>query len=404
MQTSFALQTNSSIAWRLVASLGSLGSRGPLQSAKRRGVFLCALIIVSMIFATSVFAQTDIVIGNSSPMGGPIGPSNKEAIAGAQAYFDQVNKRGGVNGRKISFMVMDDKQDTKISIENTRQLIEKNNALALFMYRTSPVLEAVIPVAMAARVPVLFPQVGPAFAYDEKLKHVFTIRAPYQAEAKIAIEQLTRLGLTRIAILQADDAYGKDSIKGAEAAMTAAKIVPVAVEKFDNKTSDVTAALEAFVKAKPQAVLIIASAKGASNLIKGARLKGLAAQFITLSNTSSRAFVEDLGEAGRGVGIMQIVPNPLRGSALAAEFMKMLEATPDIKPSHAALQGFLSAKVLVEAMQKSGKNLTREKLVSTLENMNVDYGGFRVSFSPTDHHGSDFVELSVIGKDGKLLM
>jgi branched-chain amino acid transport system substrate-binding protein len=365
---------------------------------------LTLVLSTFLLLGKSAFAQNDIVIGNSSPQGGPIGPSNKEAIAGAQAYFNQVNERGGINGRKISFVVLDDKQDTKISLENTRQLIEKNNALALFMYRTSPVLEATIPIAEAAKVPMLFPQVGPAFAYDQKNKYVFTIRATYQAEARIAIEQATRLGLTRIAILQSDDTFGRDAIKGAEAAMLAAKVAPVAIEKFDNKTSEVSAAIDAFVKAKPQAVLLIGSAKGASNLIKGARLKGLNAQFITLSNTSSRAFVEDLGEAGRGVGIMQIVPNPLRGTALAAEFMKMLEATPDIKPSHAALQGFVSAKVLVEAMQKSGKNLTREKLISMLETMSFDYGGFRIKFSPTDHHGSDFVELSIIGKDGKLML
>jgi branched-chain amino acid transport system substrate-binding protein len=328
----------------------------------------------------------------------------KRYCASAQAYFDQVNKRGGVNGRKISFVVLDDKQDTKLSVENTRQLIDKNKALALFMYRTSPVLEAIIPIAASARVPVLFPQVGPAFAYDEKFSNVFTIRAPYQAEARIAIEQATRLGLNRIAVLQADDAFGNDAVKGALAAMAAVKITPVAIEKFDNKTSDVTAAMDVFVKAKPQAVLLIASAKGAANLIKGAQLKGLNAQFITLSNTSSRAFIDDLGEAGRGVGIMQIVPNPLRGNALAADFMKMLEDAPDIKPSHASLLGYLSAKVLVDAMQKSGKNLSREKLAATLETMTFDYSGFRVKFSPTDHHGSDFVELSIIGKNGKLML
>jgi branched-chain amino acid transport system substrate-binding protein len=243
MHTSFANRTTSS------TDLG-LGLSMLIEHAKCGCQFFSALMLASIVAITPVFAQTDIVIGNSSPLSGPIGPSNKEAIAGAQAYFDQVNKRGGVNGRKIAFIVMDDKQDTKISIENTRQLIETNNALALFMYRTSPVLEAVIPLAQAARVPVLFPQVGPAFAYDEKLKHVFTIRAPYQAEARIAIEQATRLGLTRIAILQADDAFGKDAIKGAEAAMAAAKISPVAVEKFDNKTSDVSAALDVFAKAK----------------------------------------------------------------------------------------------------------------------------------------------------------
>lgn len=386
--------------------ISSISTRTLFELASLRRIALIVFVsaFLPFTFTHAAFAQADIVIGNSSPLGGPIGPSNQEAISAAQTYFDQVNKRGGVNGRKISFVVMDDKQDTKISVENTRQLIEKNNAMALFLYRTSPVLEAIIPLAEAARVPILFPQVGPAFVYEDKHKYIFTLRATYQAEARIAIEQATRLGLTRIAILQADDAFGKDAIKGAEAAMLAAKITPVAVEKFDNKTSDVTAAIDVFVKAKPQAILLLASAKGASNLIRGARQKGLTTQFITLSNTSSRAFIDDLGEAGRGVGIMQIVPNPLRGTALAADFMKMLETTPDIKPSHSSLLGYLSARILVEAMQKSGKNLSREKLTSTLETMSFDYGGFRIKFSPSDHHGSDFVELSIIGKDGKVML
>jgi branched-chain amino acid transport system substrate-binding protein len=395
MQTSFANRTTTSTT----SGLSTL-----IQRAKCRCISLSALVIALITFASPLFAQNDIVIGNSSPLSGPIGPSNKEAIAGAQAYFDEVNERGGINGRKISFLVLDDKQDTKVSLENTRQLIEKNNALALFMYRTSPVLEAIIPVAETARVPIVFPQVGPSFAYDEKLKHVFTIRATYQAEARIAIEQATRLGLKRVAILQADDAFGRDAVKGAEAAMLAAKISPVVVEKFDNKSSDVTNAVAAIVNAQPQAVLLIVTAKGASNFIRSAREKGLNAQFITLSNTSSRAFIEDLGEAGRGVGIMQIVPNPLRGTALSADFMKLFGTKAGNKPSHAALQGYLSARVLVEAIKKTGKNPSREKLGGALESLNIDYGGFRVKFSPTDHHGSDFVELSIVGKDGKVLL
>ena len=108
MQTSYAQRTT--LATRL-------RSCALLQRATRRCLFVVALMIAASTLVTPVFAQTDIVIGNSSPLGGPIGPSNKEAIAGAQAYFDQVNKRGGVNGRKILFIVMDDQQDTKISLE-----------------------------------------------------------------------------------------------------------------------------------------------------------------------------------------------------------------------------------------------------------------------------------------------
>lgn len=345
-----------------------------------------------------------IVLGHSAPFSGVLAASNKEAIDGAKAVFDAVNKRGGVHGRRIVLVTMDDKQDVKVSVENTRKLLDQNRAFALFMYRTSPVLEATIPIVEKERVPLLFPQVGPSFLYDAKLRQVFTLRATYQAEAKMAVEQATRLGLKRIAILVADDAFGRDAIKGAEAGMAAAGIAPVAVEKFDNKTADVNAAIDKFAKIQPQAIILISGAKPSAALVKGTKLKGLSAQFIALSNSSSQAFIDDLGEAGRGVGIMQVMPNPLRGSGVAADFMKLRESAPDVKPSHAAFQGYLSARILIDALQRTGKSLTRERLVSTLENMAVDYGGFKVEFSPADRHGSDFIELSIVGKGGKILL
>jgi branched-chain amino acid transport system substrate-binding protein len=367
------------------------------------------LLLLSALLFTAAPAKSQepgdtIVLGHSAPFSGVLAASNQEAIDGAKAVFEGVNKRGGIHGRRIELVTMDDKQDVKVSLENTRKLIDQNRAFALFMYRTSPVLEATLPIVEKERVPFLFPQVGPSFLYDPKVRQVFTLRATYQAEAKMAVEQATRLGLKRIALLVADDAFGRDAIKGAEAAMTEAGLTPVAIEKFDNKTANVDAAIEKFAKIQPQAVILIGAAKASAALIKGTKLKGLSAQFIALSNSSSQSFVDELGEAGRGVGIMQVMPNPLRGSGVAADFMKLRESAPYVKASHAAFQGYLSARILVDALQRTGKSLTRERLVNTMQNMSVDYGGFKVEFSPGDRHGSDFIELSIIGKGGKILL
>jgi branched-chain amino acid transport system substrate-binding protein len=400
MPRTLALGRNQ-LSTRLAGASVPFARRAYRAIASLSCAFACAM---APALALAQEVGNTIVLGHSAPFSGVLAASNKEAVDGAKAYFELVNRRGGVHGRKIELVTMDDKQDVKTSLDNTRKLIDEKRAFALFMYRTSPVLEATLPVVEKERVPFLFPQVGPSFVYDPKLRQVFTLRATYQAEAKLAVEQAVRLGLKRIAILVADDAFGRDAIKGAEAAMTAANLQPVGVEKYDNKTGSVDKTIDEFAKLQPQAVLLIGNAKANAALVKGTKAKGLNAQFIALSNSSSQAFVDDMGEAGRGVGIMQVMPNPIRGSGVAADFMKMRESFPDVKASHAAFQGYLSARVFVDAAQRAGKALTRERLTSALENMNVDYGGYRIQYSPTNRNGSDFIELSIVGKGGKILL
>jgi branched-chain amino acid transport system substrate-binding protein len=374
----------------------------------RRGIIGLVMLIAELLGVNSqtMFAQgvteSTITIGQSGPLTGVLAASYKEALSGAQVYFDIVNKRGGINGRKIVVESLDDKQDPRLAADNTRILIEEKKVLALFMYRTTPAIEAALPMAEKAGVPFLFPQVGSAAAYNSKIRYCFTIRAPYQAEAQQAIEQLVRLGATKIAIFAADDAFGRDGTKGAELGMQSAKIKPVTIEKFDNKSTDVTGSVTNLIKAKPQAVLIIANARATADLIKKSRLQDFNPTFITLSNTSSQVFIDDLGDAGRGVGIMQVFPSPTTGSGVSIEFAKALLDAPDIKASYATLQGYLSAKVLVEALRRAGKKPSRESLVRALEEVKMNFNDFRIHYAPNMHHGSNFLELSIVGKGGKI--
>ena len=374
----------------------------------RRGIIGSVMLVAalaainSQIVSAQGVTESTIIIGQSGPLTGVLAASYKEGLSGAQIYFDAINKRGGINGRKIVVESLDDKQDVKLALGNAQILIEEKRVLALFMYRTTPAIEAALPLAEKAGVPFLFPQVGSAAAYDPNLRYSFTIRAAYQVEARQAIEQLVRLGSTKIAVLAADDAFGRDCMKGVELGMDSAKLKPAAIEKFDNKSADVTSAVSNFMKAKPQAVLIIANARAAADFIKKSRAQDFNPTFITLSNTSSQGFIDDLGEAGRGVGIMQVFPSPTTGSGVSIEFAKALLDTPDIKASYATLQGYLSARVLVEGLRRAGKKPSRESLVRALEEVKMNFNDYRIQYGSNMHHGSNFLELSIVGKGGKI--
>jgi ABC-type branched-subunit amino acid transport system substrate-binding protein len=129
-------------------------------------------------------------------------------------------------------------------------------------------------------------------------------------------------------------------------------------------------------------------------------------QFINVSFVGSRALANELGDTGRGVGITQVVPFPWNlGVPVVREYQRDLTAfTGKSEYSFTSLEGYIAAKVLVEGLRRTGANLTRERFVQTMESsFSYDTGGFIVNYTPADHSGSNFVELTVITKEGKFL-
>lgn len=361
-----------------------------------------ALFGLAASFAAAQGTGNTIVIGQSAPYtGGVLGPVTKEGTDGALAYFDWVNARGGVHGRKIVLEAMDDQQDPKKTVENTRILIEQKNVIALFMYRTTPSVQGAIPLATAAKVPIIGSQVGPNFLYEPVNQYVFNIRARYQDEAIAALEYLFSVGNERVAFLQADDAYGKDVAAGVQEGLKRANGKLVSMATFDNRTTDVGPASEIILKSQPDAVILAAGNKPAAAFIKKMRESGSAAQFVTLSNTSSESFIKELGEFSHGVVVAQVVPYPYNiSNRLSREFRSVLKEHPRVAPSYASMQGFIAAKVLVEGLRRAGPQPTREKLVKGLETMQkFDLGDFMIDFSPQTRQGSKYVELTVIGRN-----
>ena len=352
---------------------------------------------------TIVSAQAQLLVGQTAGFSGPVAAGVKETTDGAKLYINTVNAKGGVNGQKIELISLDDKFDPKTAGENARILIEEKNVLALFLTRGTPHTQAIFPHIEKHGVALIGPSTGAMVLHQPVRREVFNVRATYQREAEKAIGHLTSVGVTRIAIVHADDSFGLDGLEGAQKGLAKAKLQAAVVLKADRAKPDYGQIVPPIVKAEAQAVMWIGSGTAVSEGVKGLRAAGSAAQVVTLSNNASSGFIKGLGDNSRGVIVTQVFPYE-RSIAypMIKEAQELAQAAnlPEISP--AMLEGFAAAKVLVEGLRRAGAKPSREKLIAALEGIRkFDLGGLEVNFSPTDHTGLDFADLSIIGPSGK---
>ncbi|MCY1208672.1 Periplasmic binding protein [compost metagenome] len=235
-------------------------------------------------------------------------------------------------------------------------------------------------------------------------RYVFNVRAKYQDEVARAINHLATSGMSRIGIFYANDGFGRDVLEGYSAALQARGVQPAATASFARPMGDITQSVAAMNKANPQAVLVIGSGSEAARIIRELRRAGSEAQFVTLSNNAADSFIRELGPDARGLIITQVVPGTNSSQMTLASEYRSLAKQQGVEPSNAGMEGFMSAKVLVEGLRRAGPDLTRERLVTALEGMrDYDLGGILISYSAERHTGSSFVEMSIVSSTGKLI-
>jgi branched-chain amino acid transport system substrate-binding protein len=361
-----------------------------------------ALVLACSILASAA-AHADLVIGQTSGFSGPAAAGVKENTDGAKLYIDWINEQGGVNGQRIELVSLDDKFEPKLAAENAEKLITEKNAIALFMNRGTPHTEAIKPLLEKYKVPLVAPSTGAMILHKPVHPWIFNVRATYQREAEKAITHLTSIGVTHIALVHVDDTFGADCATGAQKGFDKAKIKPVFIEKFDRAKPDFSAIVQKVKSQETQAVFIIGSAGAVSDATKQLRTAGAKAQIVTVSNNASGGFIKQMGEYARGTIVSQIFPYE---RSLAAPIVKEAsdlaarKGIADVSP--AMLEGYAGAKVLVEGLRRAGANPTRDKLRLAMDGMKkVDIGGLEVTYSPTDHTGLEYADLSIIGPDGK---
>jgi len=352
-------------------------------------------------WAEDGITEKEILVGMSIPQSGlnsEIGILTKE---GATVYFDRVNAAGGIGGRKIKLIAYDDGYEPAKAIENTHRFLEEEKVFALFEYLGSPISAAVVPIVTRARIPYFAPITGAGFVRNPNNRYIFSLRVSLAEEIEVMVERLTQdLHIRNIGIFVQNDALGEAGRSGAIRALKKRNLRLVGDGKYERNTLNVDAALDTLVKANPQAVIMIAPHAPCAVLLKKAKEHGFTPIFLAFS-LGPNALIREAGKAAEGVIVTQTVPNPTDSSLpIIKEYLSEMKAAR-LAPNLVSLEGYLGAKVLVEALKRTVP-LTREAFIATLENFKMDAGGLEVSYRPTDHQGLHQVFLTKI-ENGKVV-
>lgn len=348
---------------------------------------------------------TTIVLGQSAAFSGPAAQLGIQMNAGLKAWFDRVNAQGGINGRKIELKTRDDKYEGNLCAENTKKLLEEDRVFALVGYVGTPTTAAALPILTEARTPLIGPFTGAELLRDPFNRYVFNVRASYFDETERIVEQLVSTGTRSIAVFYQNDSYGQAGLKGVERAMAKRNLKLSATATVERNTTNVADAVKKLSGAQPDAVVMISAYTSIAEFVRQMKRSGSNAQFYNVSFVGSKALADALGKDGVGVAISQVVPFPFSPTTgVVREYQQVLAAAGSKDYNFSSLEGFIVAKVVTEGLKRAGKDLTRERFIAGLESMsNVDIGDFLVSFSPTNRNASQFVELTIIGNDGKFV-
>ncbi len=347
----------------------------------------------------------EILVGQFAAQTGPAAELGKRMQLGMLAYFNAVNAAGGINGRSIKLVSRDDGYEPEKAAAAVKALIEEDKVFALVGSVGTPTTLAAVPAINAAGIPLIGPFTGAQALREPLNRNVFHVRASYFDETERIVQHLSTLGIKKIAVFYQNDSYGKAGLEGVTRALTKRSLKPAAAVTVERNSVDVTAAWAELAKAAPEAVVQISAYKSCAALIKLARSKGYGGQFFNVSFVGSTALSAELGDAGAGVTISQVVPFPYTPSSeIVREYQQRMTEAGNKDFDFSSMEGFLAAKVFVEGLRRAGKALTRASLVSGLESMrDVNMGGFMVNYSPKDHEASHYTDLTIIGRGGRFV-
>jgi len=371
---------------------------------RRRSVIRHLGLSAAALAVPALAQSRPIVLGQSAAFSGPAAQLGIQMNAGAKLFFDQLNANGGIGGQGVELRTADDGYEPDRCKANTEKFI-RDDVFALIGYVGTPTCVAALPLVNEARIPFFGPFTGAEVLRDPVSRVVFHLRASYYDETELIVRQLTALGQDKIAVFYQNDSYGKAGLEGVTRALARRQLKAVAASTVERNTVDVAQAVADIVPAAPHAVVQISAYKSCAAFIREARKAGYGGQICNVSFVGTQALADELGPAGNGVVISQVVPYPYTASIpITREFLSAVEKTSGrVKANYSSLEGYLAAKVMAEGLRRAGRNPSRESLVNGLESIQrADFGGFMVDFGPRDRVASSFVELSMLTGDGKV--
>lgn len=351
--------------------------------------------------AYSPTSGNQVVIGQSLPLTGPSGQLGREYQAGALAWFNEVNRRGGIHQRRIRLTSLDDQYEPQRTIQNTKAFLQNPDLLALFGYVGTPTTKVILPIVESERIPLIAPLSGASLLRDSDLKMVFNFRASYSMEIDKIVDSLVRDARQKIAIVYQDDAFGQDGLLAAQKALKKHNLTPAGIATVQRNSDNIAKAFRIINEVRPNGLIIVSAYVSSAALSKKILRNNLDIQIMNVSFVGSRALEDSLpaGQAN-GIGVSQVVPFPWdRWIPVVAEYQQLMRSTKtDASFSFTSLEGFIAAKLMTEALERAGPNPTRERLLKALKTIKVlNADGMTFDLTDSDNQASDYVELTFFG-------
>ena len=354
----------------------------------------------------------ELVIGTSAAFTGHASFLGTQFLKGHQAYFEDVNTAGGIHGRKIRVIALDDGYDPPRTVANTKQLIEQNQVFMLFGYTGTPTSVRIIEPVHAAGIPTFGFFTGAEALRTPFRPMMFHVRDSYYAEVEAAVAYFVdHLGFKRISVVYQDDPFGSAILRGVQLALQKRNVGLVTAAPIQRGSLEVESAVEPVMGLDAQVVIMAGTYGPLARLVRTCNDRGFYPYFHTVSFVGSEAFARELVEVSKvdptyfgRVTVTQVVPSPRsEGFPAVKEFRDSFSRHyPDDSVNYVALEGYLNARVLVHGLERAGPDLTRPRFIEALEGIaGLDVGLEEpISYGIHDRLGLEKIFLSRVSGEG----
>ena len=383
----------------------------------KSGVLECGAVIPLIILiiamlapaaAVDLPARDSVVMGMSTALTGPAADLGLHMKEGVEVAFFEANQAGGVHGRSVNLLTLDDGYEPARTAPNMRELIEQQNVLAVIGNVGTPTAIAAVPIANATRTPFIGAYTGAGvLRRTPPDRYVINYRASYAQETAAMVNALIEhAGLLpeEVAFFTQRDGYGDAGFIGGIEALKAHGLQDehqVAHGRYERNTASVEIGLAEILlhKVEAKAIIMVGAYTPCSRFIRLARSLDYEGLFLNVSFVGSRSLANALEDDGDGVIITQVVPHPASHVSIAQQYRTALrQAIPEAVPTFGSFEGYIAARILLQALGAGDGIPSREGVVDALESLGEFNPGFEqpLTLSSSNHQASRAVWPTVI--------
>jgi branched-chain amino acid transport system substrate-binding protein len=378
-----------------------------MKSLQRRALNTSALALLASSVSGIVSAQSakPINIGQTAALTGQLSLANVDVNRGILAHFDEINAKGGINGRPLRYLSLEDQADPEKAKANFRKLVDESGVVAMLATGGTVVTGALLPLVNESKIPMLAPVTGADQLRASFNPYAFHVRASYGTELARIVEQLSTIGQKKVALVHSDNAFGKGAAAGF-LQLAKARNIEVTVVPVGDAPEDAAKSAKTLLAAEVSAIVSLYASPSLNGveLVRAYRKERAGTPWYTISLLGGRLTLDALGSAATGLTISQVMPYPFVSTTpIVRDYQAAIKRTKDPSVTHNSLEGYIAARILTQALKTLGKEPTGEKLAAALEARKIDLGGFEVTYTNTNHNGSRYTDLVIVGSRGNLV-